>query len=166
MNIGARIFITAAAITATVAAAALTGPAGAAGAQTPVGPNQHFIGLVNGGRSLPVVKVVCPGPSRSGQTGPVAGGQTLKVIEAAHGSGFTGFFSQIYAWVVPPARATARPAEQTFTVYGKSEPFPTGARAPCGGTGRIEFSSCPYLAPCAAGWIPTYVKVQFENIAV
>ena len=29
----------------------------------------------------------------------------------------------------------------------------------------VEFSSCPYLAPCAFGWIPDYVNVQFVNIA-
>ena len=34
------------------------------------------------------------------------------------------------------------------------------------GTGRVEFSSCPYLAPCAYGWVPDYVTVQFVNIAV
>jgi hypothetical protein len=36
---------------------------------------------------------------------------------------------------------------------------------PCGGTGQVEFSSCPYLAPCAYGWVPDYVNVRFIDIA-
>jgi hypothetical protein len=36
---------------------------------------------------------------------------------------------------------------------------------PCSGTGKVEFSSCPYLAPCAFGWVPAYVDVTFNNIA-
>jgi hypothetical protein len=165
--ITARRSLTAAALAAaSVVVPLLAGPVAAAGAQTRIGPDQHFIGLVNGSNRLPVVETVCPGPSRPDQTGPVVGGQTLEVAETAHGPGFTGPFSQIYAWVVPASQTTTRPPAQTFTVYGKSEPFPTGVRVPCGGTGRVEFSSCPYLAPCAAGWVPTFVKVQFENVAV
>jgi hypothetical protein len=156
--------VAAAAIAAALAVAA---PATAAGAQSRIGPDQHFIGLVNGSRDAPVVvDTVCPGPSRPGQTGPVVGGQTLEVARTLHGRGFTGVFSNINAWVVPPAGTTARPPEQTFTQYGTPEPFPSGVRVPCGGPGQVEFSSCPYLAPCAAGWVPDYVRVVFRNIAV
>jgi hypothetical protein len=144
----------------------LAGSITAAGAQTRIGPRQHFIGLVNGSNNLPVVYTVCPGPVWPNRTGPVAGGQTLEVAESAGGRGFTGVFSQIFAWVVPSPKTTTRPPEQTFTTYGKAEPFPQGVRVPCGGTGQVEFSSCPYLAPCAAGWVPDLVKVQFQNIAV
>jgi hypothetical protein len=158
--------VLAATLTATLIATTLAGSIPAAGAQTRVGPHQHFIGLVNGSHNLPVVYTVCPGPVWPARTGPVAGGQTLDVAEAASGHGYTGPFSQIFAWVVPPPKSTTRPPEQTFTTYGKAEPFPAGVRVPCGGTGQVEFSSCPYLAPCAAGWVPDLVKVQFQNIAV
>ena len=153
--------------TAVVLVFLLVGMAATASALTPIGPKQHFVGRVNTGSTTPpVVKVACPGPVRPGETGPVVGGQTLEVLERATGPGYTGLFSTIYAWVVPPTGTAARPPAQTFADYGKVEPFPAGARGPCGGAGQIEFSSCPYLAPCAAGWVPDYVKVRFLNIAV
>lgn len=154
------------------AALVAVGPVTAVGAQVSsgalgrIGANQHFIGLVNGSTSMPVVETACPGPTHPGETGPVVGRQTLEVARTAGGPGFTGLFSQIYAWVVPSRGTTARPPEQTFLFYGRPKPFPSGVRVPCGGTGQVEFSSCPYLAPCAAGWVPTYVKVKFVNIAV
>src|ERR1700720_4603374 len=70
-------------------------------AQTPVGSNQHFIGLVNGSNTKVVVYTVCPGPLWRGREGPVAGGQTMLVAEVHRGRGFTGPFSQINSWFVP-----------------------------------------------------------------
>jgi hypothetical protein len=139
-----------------------TGPAGAA---TPIGPRQHFVGLVNDTRQNADVKVVCAGPVSGGRTGPVAGGQTMAVAQVAKGHGFTGLFSQVYAWFVP-AKSTDRPTQLKFARYGVRKGIPTSIRVPCDGTGMVEFSSCPYLAPCAAGWVPTYVSVRFVNIAV
>src|SRR5256885_331933 len=74
--------------------------AAGAGALTPIGPDQHFIGLVNGSNDHPVVSVVCPGPE-AGRRGAVVGGQTLSVAEVANGTGYTGPFSQVYAWFAP-----------------------------------------------------------------
>lgn len=138
--------------------------AGAASAQTPIGPNQHFIGLVNGSRARPVVETVCPGPARAGRTGPVAGGQTMSVARVAHARGFTGPLSQIYAWFVP--RAGKMPTTLTFATYGTPQDIPTTVQVPCDGRGRVEFSSCPHLAPCVFGWTPDIVRVRFEDIAV
>jgi hypothetical protein len=132
-------------------------------AQTPVGPNQHFIGLVNGSNTSVVVDTVCPGPVWRGREGPVAGGQTRSVAEVARGRGFTGPFSQIYSWFVPRHEET--PVELAFTSYGTPQSIPSSVRVPCGGTGRVEFSSCPYLAPCASGWVPDRVRVTFVDIA-
>ena len=39
-------------------------------------------------------------------------------------------------------------------------------RVPCAGHGEVEFSSCPYLAPCPCGWVPDMVKARWENVAV
>jgi hypothetical protein len=136
-------------------------PGAAAAAPSKIGPNQHFAGFVNGQSSDATIYVVCSGPS--GQTGHVAGGQTLSVRKAACGPGFTGPFSQIYAWVVPPPGGPP-PTQVTFTRYGTMG-MPTSLTVPCGGTGKVEFSSCPYLAPCADGWVPAYVDVTFNNIA-
>jgi hypothetical protein len=102
----------------------------------------------------------------AGRTGPVAGGQTLAVVRATRDHGYTGPFSQIYAWFVPQKGATTAPVQLKFIKYNAPQAIPTSVKVPCDGTGQVEFSSCPYLAPCAYGWVPDYVTVQFENIAV
>ena len=61
-----------------------------AGAQQPIGPNQHFAGLVNGTRTSAVVYTVCAGPVGAGRTGPVAGGQTLSVVRAGRATATPG----------------------------------------------------------------------------
>ena len=127
-------------------------------------PGQHFAGVVNGRRSNAIIKVVCAGPISPGETGPVVGGQAVSVAKAANGRGYTGLFSQVYFWVNPPP--AARPTTLTFTRYGSPQTIPTTIRVPCGGTGQVTFSSCPYLAPCAAGWVPESINVTFENLAV
>jgi hypothetical protein len=139
--------------------------AGPALAQRPIGPHQHFVGLVNGSSSSAVVHVVCGGPVYSGRTGPVAGGQTMSVRQVSAGYGYTGPFGQVYAWFVPQSSSAGAPPMLKFTTYGTPQAIPTSTQVPCGGSGQAEFSSCPYLAPCAYGWVPYYVKVQFVDIA-
>ena len=140
---------------------------GSAAAQTPIGQNQHFLGLVNGSNNDPVVYVVCPGPITAGRTGPVAGGQTMSVAEVANGVGFTSIFSSVNAWFVPPSTVPPFPGppQLHFTEYGVPQTIPTSFQVPCGGTGQVDFSSCPYLAPCAYGWVPDLVNVRFIDIA-
>ena len=143
--------------------ALLVPTAGVAGAQQQIGPDEHFVGLVNGSHDRPVVYTVCPGPARSGRRGPVAGGQTLSVAEVAAGHGYTGPLTQVYAWFTPVGRKT--PIALTFTTYGGPQAIPTSVRVPCDGKGRAVFSPCPYLAPCVAGWTPDAVRVTFVDIA-
>ena len=136
---------------------------GVATAQTPIAPGQHFVGLVNGSTARVRVYTACADPPRKGREGPVVAGQTMSVAEVARGHGATGLFSQIYAWFVPRHHAT--PVELTFSSYGEPQTIPSSVWVPCTGHGRAEFSSCPYLAPCAAGWTPTYVRVTFVDVA-
>lgn len=138
--------------------------AAAAQAGEPIGPGQHFVGLVNGSRATPVVHTVCPGPVAPHRTGPVVSGQKLSVAHVRANGGYTGPFAKVYAWFVPNA-AVNGPLAVAFTEYGTAMAIPAGVRVPCDGAGRVEFSSCPYLAPCAFGWVPNYVKVQFVNVA-
>jgi hypothetical protein len=135
-----------------------------AGAQQQIGADQHFTGLVNGSHSDPVVNTVCPGPAHKGRKGPVAGGQTMSVAEVGHGRGYTGPLTQVYSWFVPTGKKA--PTTLTFTTYGTPQPIPASVRVPCDGRGKVEFSPCPYLAPCVAGWSPDVVRVRFVNIAV
>jgi hypothetical protein len=138
---------------------------GAALAQAPIGPRQHFVGMVNGQEGSAVVYTVCPGPVTGHRTGRVRGGQTMAVAEVADGHGDTGLFSQIYSWF-QPVRAATRPVALTFKQYGEPQGIPRSVRVPCSGKGKAVFSSCPYLAPCAAGFVWDTLTVTFENIAV
>jgi hypothetical protein len=137
----------------------------AAAAQAPIGPQQHFVGLVNGKEGSVVVDTVCPGPATKHRTGPVKKGQTMAVAAAADGRGDTGPFSRVYAWF-QPAPAGTKPVALTLTQYGAPQGIPGSVRVPCSGPGKAVFSSCPYHAPCAFGFIPDTLKVTFENVAV
>jgi len=148
-----------------VAGAVMGQGLGTASAGPPIGPGQHFVGQVNGSHRDPVVEVACPGPVRNGGTGVVVGGQTVAVARVAQGKGYTGLFGQVYAWFDPPKGSPA-PTEMTIADYRTPVAIPSTITVPCGGSGVVTFSSCPYLAPCAFGWIPYTVKVTFENIAV
>jgi hypothetical protein len=130
-----------------------------ASAGTAVGAQQHFIGLVNGSNDDPTLRTACPAGSGSSSSGPVAAKQTLEVAQTKRGHGYTGYFSQIYGWFQPPAGDSTRPTELTFTHYGKPKHIPATIDVPCSGTGSFVFSSCPYLAPCAYGWVQTSVRV-------
>jgi hypothetical protein len=133
-------------------------------AQAPIQPKQHFVGLVNGKGADAVVKTVCPGPATSGREGQVLRGQTVSVVRMAKGAGYTGPFGQVNVWFVPRQQGPA-PMQMQLTEYGQPLAIPTSIRVPCSGVGQVEFSSCPYLAPCAFGWVPTSVKVRFVNVA-
>jgi hypothetical protein len=150
-----------------IAAVAFAFAGAPAGAQQPIGSHQHFAGRVNGTRNLAVVYTVCPGPAGPGRTGSIAGGQRFSVVRASGGRGYTGLFTQIYAWFVPrDAVTTTAPVQVKFTSYDAPQMIPTSVAVPCDGFGLVEFSSCPYLAPCAYGWVPDYVLVKFVNIAL
>jgi hypothetical protein len=137
---------------------------GIARAGTPIGPDQHFTGRVNGHHAGAIVRVVCPGPSTVGRTGAVLSGQTFSVSHSPAGTGYTGLFSQVYAWFTANAGVNG-PLAARLTRYGTDVAIPAGVQVPCDGTGQVEFSSCPYLAPCAYGWVPTFVTVRFANVA-
>lgn len=149
-------------IVAVTALATLAGLTGTAVAQTPIRPHQHFAGVVNGELRRAVVRTVCPGPAS--RRGPVKPGQQMAVVKTARGQGYTGPFGQIYAWF-QPVRSGKRPVMLTFARYGEPKRIPASVRVPCTGSGEAVFSSCPYLAPCPAGWVPAVVKVRFVNVA-
>jgi hypothetical protein len=141
-----------------------------AGAATPIGPGQHFTGIVNGVKAnpasaeAPVVFTFCPGPVGGGRTGGVLGGQSVAVTRVPGGGGSTGWFRSVNVWFVQDASAGG-PQQVTLTSYDTKAEIPATVRLPCEGTGQVEFSACPRLAPCAFGWVPLLVTVRFENVA-
>ncbi|MBV8464267.1 MAG: hypothetical protein JO368_13300 [Acidimicrobiales bacterium] len=153
--------ITLLALAAATALALLPGSLAAASGG-PIGPNQHFIGLVNGKHAGAVVYTVCPGPLSPGRTGPPAGGQTVEVLRVPKGGGDTGSTgTSVYAYIPggPPA------ITQLFD-YGTPGAIPTTGRVPCNGPGTVYFSSCALPQPCGAGAKTNDVAVKFEDIAV
>lgn|GEM_PF-2699502 len=145
-------------------AVSIAGAAAASGAE-PIRPNQHFIGLVNASHATVDVHTVCPGPIWPGRTGPVVGDQTLSIARVGRGHGFTGPLSQVYAWFAQDVSGPT-PKMVKFTSYGTERRVPASVRVPCDGKGEVEFSPCPFRAPCVAGWKPDIVTVRFVNLAL
>jgi hypothetical protein len=128
-------------------------------AASPIGPNQHFVGLVNGKHTGAVIYTICPGPATS-DYGPPAGDQTVAVRRVAAGGGNTGAGGRvIYARITPTTIVTMK-------AYDRPESIPTSARVPCQGKGTITFSTCPLPQPCGAGGKVDDVPVTFIDIAV
>jgi len=74
-------------------------------------------------------------------------------------------FRQIYAWFVPQGATTTAPAQLEVHPVHTPQAIPTSVKVPATArTGGVQL--VPYLAPCAYGWVPDYVTVQFVNIAV
>jgi hypothetical protein len=90
----------------------------------------------------------------------------MSVARVKSGGGYTGPFRVVFSWFEPATPVSAaRPTQLKFTEYGVPHHIPPSIQVPCGGTGQVEFSSCPYLAPCAFGWVPDHVNVRFIDIA-
>ena len=126
----------------------LAGPAGARTIATlnPIGPNQSFIGLVNGAPANASIAVQCPGPLKSNQTGNPVTGQTMAVENpstSAAATGSTGAHGhQVLAEFVPTATVGAE-IRETFTDYG-SQPIPASVQLPCTGTSTVLFTPRPF----------------------
>jgi hypothetical protein len=129
----------------------------------PIGPNQSFIGLVNGVSSDAVIKMVCPIPLVAGETGHPLGGQTVEVETALTVStvdGFTGSAAtEIEAIFNSPTTASINPPV-VFSGYFVQEPIPTTDVFPCSGPGVVSFVPLP-TSPTARGYA---VSVTFGNI--
>jgi len=128
-------------------------------AATPIGPNQSFVGQVNGQHTDAVIKVACAGPSGPGRTGPAVSGQTVSVSPSAAlaGPGFTGSRGRRVA-----VRFSDDPsARVVLSSYDTPAPLPAHLQVPCSGTGFVTFTPQP-TSPTAQ---PDVVKVTYENIA-
>lgn len=146
-----------------VGALVVLAPAGVSSAKAgPIGPNQHFIGLVNGKHTGAVIYTVCPGPLSPGRMGPPAGDQSVAAARVRHGGGDTGSAGQsVYAFI-----PGSPPAITQLSNYRTPGAIPTSAQVPCQGPGTVYFSSCPLPQPCGIGAKTDDVKVTFEDIAV
>jgi len=135
-------------------------------ASVTIGPEQAFIGLVNGTHPKATIKVVCPGPvlpPPATQTGHPLSGQTLGVMPEASTSTTTGWTGSrgrsIAVLFVTPVDAPTVPV--TFTRYG-TQALPTSLLLPCSGSTPVVFSPQPTSKTARSA----SVLVTYENIAV
>jgi hypothetical protein len=143
----------------TLALAGLGMAPAATAAATPIGPNQIFLGQVNGSSSKVKFDVVCPGAANKGRpVGDTVGVEKLQ--DPIPGFGRTGKASAIEASLeyVVGTLAVREPVAK-FTTY-TTKPVPTSVVTPCSGTGTMVFS------PIKGGHGATSasVSVTFVNI--
>jgi hypothetical protein len=136
--------------------------AGAAVDPAPIGPNQFFTGQVNGVSANAVIKVVCPGPVTSGETGHPISGQTVDVMpgasSASPGTGFTGSAAD---HVVVDFGATSTAAAVTLSSYAVQAAIPVTLDLPCSGAGKVNFVPAPSSSTAQSAT----VSVTYANIA-
>jgi len=142
--------------------AAFPGGAVADPIQDPVliGPNQFFVGLVNGLPSEAAIQMGCFGPLRPGETGHPLAGQTVEVqLAPGLADGFTGNASRIAATLSSPSAITAPVILGKFSSYFVAAPISTSLRLPCAGSGSVAFR------PLGGGSKarPSIVKVSFAG---
>jgi hypothetical protein len=127
----------------------------------PIGPEQHFLGLVNGTSKDATIYVVCPGPISGSRTGPPAGNQSVSVTQVAAGGGDTGSQGhELWAQF-----AADRLHFVAFGSYDSPMTLPATLQLPCGGTGTVDFSPCFDTLPCAVDSVDYVMNVTFVDIA-
>lgn len=126
---------------------------------TPIGTNQTFRGLVNGGGDGAVVTTVCGGPTWEGRLGYAVGGQTVSATRDSKGGGNTGDNGAVF--VEPNGYAQV----VQLTAWDQAEEFPTDIQVPCDGPGVVVFDPCFGFVGCRGAAHAASVKVTFVNIA-
>lgn len=105
----------------------------------PIGPNQFFVGLVNGTSSNAVIQMACFGPVHPGQMGHPFAGQTVEVQRNLEGPGFTGKAHRIAATLSSPEATNVSVTLGRFSSYFVAAPISTALRLPCYGSGNVAF---------------------------
>jgi hypothetical protein len=132
---------------------------GVAAAVTPIGPNQIFLGLVNGSSAKVKFDVVCPGPANQGSpVGDTVGVEKLQ--DPIPGFGRTGKASAIEAKLeyAVGTLAVLEPVTK-FTTY-TTKKVPTSVVTPCSGTGKMIFAPIKGGSGATSASVP----VTFVNI--
>jgi len=155
-------FITARRLPAVVGALAVVALAlvpGTAVAATPIGPNQIFIGEVNGSAAPVSFDVVCPGAANTGHAfGDTAG--VVKLQDPIPGFGRTGNASSIAADLLYTIGTISVVEPVTkFTTY-TTNAVPDTVTTPCSGKGTMVFTP----VNGGSGATPSSVTVTFVNI--
>lgn len=139
-----RMYGTIAALTLLSAGVGLPSVAAAAVDPAPIGPQQYFVGEVNGVSQGAVIRVGCFGPVVAGETGHPISGQSVDVMPTASptttGVGYTGKSAD---HVVVDFGNTASTGPVTLGSYAVKAEIPTSLNLPCGGAGTVAFVPMP-----------------------
>jgi len=154
MRVLVRVILVMAVLGSGNAAAGAAGPA--------IGPNQHYLGSVNGKHADAVIRVVCPGPAGGTRTGPPTANQTVRVTRVRAGGGYTGAQGH-KVWA---EFGNDKMHVVGFARYGVTHPIPTTLRLPCQGKGTVRFTTCFGTLPCSSTAKDDVVRVTFVNVAV
>lgn len=154
--------LAAALVPALAAVLAAAAPASAAG----IGPNQHFVGALNGDSTSPAaLRMGCFGPVTPGETGHPLANQFAEVLSPAASSGsatapgFTGSLADAVDISIVYARGTVvvvTPIGEV-TAYGQELEIPTSLVLPCFGSGTLVFDPAP-TSPTA---VPYDLTIDF-----
>ena len=143
-----RLLLPAAVALAAVGLAATT--ASAVIDPAPIGPNQFFVGDVNGVTANAVITTDCIGPVRPGQTGHPTGNQFVAVLPGPGSTGpatqgFTGSAgNSVRAVLSPPISSSNAPILLgTIKDYVVHLAIPTDITVPCNGPADVTFVPLP-----------------------
>jgi len=133
-----------------------------------IGPNQIFVGRVNGSSGLDghaQIRVACPGPGTGGTTHPLPH-QPLEVDPPAAVAGVHGdtgrYATAVDAYLGIPPTTGAAGGIATFKHYGRAKSIPTTLTVPCSGSGYITFMPVPRDPGTSRAFV---VPVDYVNIA-
>lgn len=119
-----------------------------------IGPDQYFVGLVNGKSADATISVDCYGPPRIGGTGHPTAGQSVSAsrvgaITPAGRVGFTGDAGDsIVVGIIPGPTVGAASTQSvqlvgTLYTYGTELGLSASLVLPCSGTGTVVFAPAP-----------------------
>ena len=132
---------------------------GVAAASGPhVGPNQSFVGTLNGKAANAQLRVLCPGPTTHGHALANQPLEVLLVPPSSTGLGFTG--TRATSIVADLVQNIALTHLATFTDYGMTVTFPTSLTVPCSGRATLNFIPAP-SSPTSR---PYNLTITFTNL--
>jgi hypothetical protein len=148
-----------------VTAALLAGaaPAAAADVADPIGPNQFYVGQVNGLSEAARIAVVCDRPADPGSIAHPVAGQTVTVLPVSgpidREAGFTGSAGKVIGVGLAGSDTVAPPV--VLRLYTEVAKIPTSLVTPCGGTGTMMFAASPASSTARTASVKvTFVRAQ------
>lgn len=127
----------------------------------PIGPDQFFVGQVNGASADAVIRVVCPGPVTAGETGHPISGQSVVVLPGASSSAGVGFTGAAGDEVAVDFGAGSTTAPVILSDYAVKAEIPTTLDLPCSGAGKVVFVPTPTSSTAQSAT----VSVTYADIA-